>query len=187
MERVSSLVCTGCGQAVVAVEEQWVGDHPYREKQTGGVAHFRGIHWWPSLSIAGLDDAIPQQVRDAYIEGAKCIGIQAPRAAAVMFRRTLEAVVRDKGSAQAIAALDDPKHGSLAAALRVMANEATLHPTLAEWAKEIRLGGNAGGHFDPIDDVTIEEAESLSRFVRELFDYLYEMPAKLRRARQSRT
>jgi hypothetical protein len=53
-----------------------------------------------------------------------------------------------------------------------------------EWAKELRLAGNVGGHFDPIDDVTLQEAEGLSKLLRSVLVYLYEVPAKLRRARE---
>jgi hypothetical protein len=104
----------------------------------------------------------------------------APRAAAVMFRRTLEAVVRSSGSANAVETLDKK---NLAAALSVMAAEHTLDPALAQWAKELRLVGNLGGHFDPLDDVQMDEAEEMSRLARGLFTYLYEMPAKLARSR----
>jgi hypothetical protein len=71
----------------------------------------------------------------------------------------------------------------LAAALSVMAAEHTLDPALAQWAKELRLVGNLGGHFDPLDDVQMDEAEEMSRLARGLFTYLYEMPAKLARSR----
>lgn len=98
-----------------------------------------------------------------------------------MFRRSLEAIIRDRGSAAAVKALDD---GNLAAGLRVMADEKDLDPTLAEWAKEIRLAGNVGGHFDPMDDVQPEEAEDLGKLLRSVLTYLYEMPARLKRSRK---
>jgi hypothetical protein len=52
-----------------------------------------------------------------------------------MFGRTLEAIVRGRGSAQAVKALER----NLAAALEVMATEGALSTDLAEWAKELRL------------------------------------------------
>jgi hypothetical protein len=97
-----------------------------------------------------------------------------------MFRRTLEAVVRTSGSTAAVTTLDDR---NLAAALGVMAAEHTLDPSLAQWAKELRLVGNVGGHLDPLDNVEMSEAEEMSRLARGLFTYLYEMPAKLARSR----
>jgi hypothetical protein len=115
---------------------------------SGGRVNYRGIFWYPPASVASMSEAIPVSIRDAFAEGAKCLAVRAPRAAAVMFRRSLEAVVRDKGSAAAVKAMDDP-NGSLYAGLKVMADEHTIDATLASWAKEIRLAGNAGGHFNP--------------------------------------
>jgi hypothetical protein len=36
LEQVSALQCYGCRQAVVVVEEEWVGDHPARQRVGGG-------------------------------------------------------------------------------------------------------------------------------------------------------
>jgi Domain of unknown function (DUF4145) len=66
-----------------------------------------------------------------------------------------------------------------------MADEGALDRNLAEWAKEIRLVANVGAHFDSVDDVSPEEAENLSRLLRELLRYLYEMPARIGRSRAS--
>lgn len=183
-EQVSALQCAGCGQGVVVVEEEWVGEHPARERQGGGTISYRGIHWWPVPAAANLDASIPPEVVGGFTEGVRCLSAQAPRAAAVMFRRTLEAVVRASGSATAVRTLEDR---NLAAALAVMATEHTLDPSLAQWAKELRLVGNAGGHLDPLDDVDMDEAEEMSRLARGMFTYLYEMPAKLARSRAPRS
>jgi len=99
-----------------------------------------------------------------------------------MFRRSLEAVVRERGSAAPVKAMEDPR-GSLYAGLKAMADEHTLDATLAGWAKEIRLAGNAGGHFDPLDDVAMDEATEMSKLIRNLFTFLYEAPARLARSR----
>jgi hypothetical protein len=96
-----------------------------------------------------------------------------------MLRRTLETVVHDKGSEAAQKALER----NLAKALEIMADEHVLTAALAELATEIRLVGNAGAHFDPLDDVTKEEAEDLQHLTRRLLEYVYEMPARIRRSR----
>lgn len=179
-QRVNALFCLGCGEATVVVEEKWIGQHPWREGFRGGTIRWRGIHWWPPVAIAGISDAVPANIRACFVEGLRCLGAGAPRGAAVMFRRTLEAVVRDKGSQAAVAAMEQK---NLFNGLKVMAEEHTLTPDLAEWAKEIRLAGNVGGHFDPIDDVDLAEAEDLGRLLRSLLIYLYEIGAQIRRAR----
>jgi uncharacterized protein DUF4145 len=182
IDQVAVLMCRGCRQGTVVVEEEWIGDTPRREGyRTGGTIRWKGIHWWPPPGALDLDPAIPKPLREAYAEGLRCVSVRAPRAAAVMFRRTIEGVVHDRGSQDAQAARN------LAAGLRVMANEHALDPTLADWAEEVRLGGNAGAHFDPMDDMTMEEAESLARLVAELFNYLYTLPATIQRRRAKQT
>jgi len=180
LEQVSALQCFGCGQATAVVEEEWIGERRARDGGNSGQISYRGIHWWPPPSAANLDPAIPAQVVDVFGEGLRCLSVRAPRAAAVMFRRSLEAVVRASGSAAAVKTLDDK---NLASALAVMAKEHALDPTLAQWAKELRLVGNVAGHVDPADNVDMSEAEEMSRLARGLFTYLYEMPARLARGR----
>ena len=128
LDRVSSLMCSGCKQATAVVEEKWIGDHPAREGiQGGGTVKYRGVHWWPPPSSADLDESIPGGLRDSYAEAMRALSARAPRAAAVMLRRTVEGLVRESGSAAARNALDR----NLAAGLRVMADEHALDANLA--------------------------------------------------------
>lgn len=171
-DRVSSLVCRHCRQAVIVIEEQWIGDFPTREKRTSGTVSHRGFHWWP-LPDTNLPEDIPLQIREAFAEASSCLSANCPRASAVMARRTLEAVAADKGQTR----------GNLAERLSALHNNGVLLPTLADWAKEVRLIGNNGAHFDPINSVTKEDARQLLSFVRELLKYLYELPADLAKRR----
>ncbi len=67
-----------------------------------------------------------------------------------------------------------------------MAEEHILDANLSTWADEIRLVGNVGAHFDPIDDVTLAEATDLAKLTRQLLHYVYELPASIQRKRGSR-
>jgi hypothetical protein len=96
-----------------------------------------------------------------------------------MFRRTLEALVVDRGGAGAQGAAKR----NLASALSELASEGVLDRNLAEWAKEIRVVGNVGAHFDPQQSVDQGEAENLSRLTRQILHYVYELPASIRRTR----
>jgi hypothetical protein len=91
-----------------------------------------------------------------------------------MARRTLEAIAVDKGETA----------GTLAQKLQQLAEKGHLLPTLADWAKEVRLVGNSGAHFDPIDDVSIDDARQLVEFIRELAKFLYVLPFELNERRQ---
>lgn len=170
IDRVSSLICRHCKQGVVVVEEEWVGDHPGKEAKTGGEVSYRGIHWWP-IPEAYLSSDIPDEIASVFAEAAKSLYANCPRAFAVMARKALEAICANKGETS----------GILADRLANLKSKGILQPTLADWAKEVRLIGNVGAHFDPIQTVTMEDAKQLLSFLRELLKYLYELPAELTR------
>lgn len=176
IDQVSSLICRNCGQGTVVVEEQWVGGHPVRERMVGGPISWRGIHWWP-LPQARKSPDVPSEIADALAEAATALAAGCYRASAVMARRTLEAVTVDQGQTS----------GTLAARLTALSSSGVLQPTLGDWAREVRLVGNTGAHFDPIETVQREDAEQLLSFVQELLRYLYELPAELNRRRSGST
>jgi hypothetical protein len=157
----------------VVVEEKWIGDHSAREGiKGGGIQQYRGVHWWP-LPDTKLSVDIPAEIASAYAEAMAALYANCPRASAVMARRTLEAITVDKGET----------NGNLATRLRALATKGVLHPSLADWAQEVRLVGNSGAHYDVIHHVSFDDARQLVNFVRELLRYLYELPADLARRR----
>jgi hypothetical protein len=172
IDRVSSLICRNCGHGVVVVEEEYIGDLPKKHQKAGGIMSFRGIHWWP-LPENNLSPDIPDDIANVFSEAATALMANCPRASAVMSRRTLEAITVERGEAK----------GSLAERLKYLSEKGILHPSLTEWAKEVRLIGNKGAHFDPIYEVSNEDATQLITFIRELLMYLYELPAELNRRR----
>ena len=76
------------------------------------------------------------------------------------------------------------KPPNLYSGLKVMADEGALDKSLAEWAKAVRAVADFGAHFDvSAQEITSAEAEDLSRLVREMLRFLYEMPARVSRSR----
>ncbi|MDR3572433.1 MAG: DUF4145 domain-containing protein [Anaerolineaceae bacterium] len=174
IDQATALICRHCKQGVIVIEEQWIGDHPRKEGLFGGTVTYRGIHWWP-LPGANLSQDIPINIASAFEEAILCLSANCPRASAVMARRTLEAIAFDKGETR-----DDQV---LQKKIDNLVTKNLLPPALSDYAKEVRLVGNIGGHFDPINEVTTKDAQQLMIFVRELLKYLYEMPADLARRR----
>jgi hypothetical protein len=172
IDRVTSLICRHCNQGVIVIEEQWIAENPKKKQNSGGIVSFRGIHWWP-LPEAKLSPDVPANIASVFTEEVLTLSANCPRASAVMSRRTLEAITVEKGETK----------GSLAERLGNLGTKGILHPTLSEWAKEVRLVGNAGAHFDPIEKVTIDDARQLVNFIRELLKFLYELPAELQKRR----
>jgi hypothetical protein len=170
VERASVLICMGCQEGTAVVEVTTDGHN------------YRGIHWWPPPSAMNLDPSIPDDLRLAYDEGMRCLAVQCPHAAVVMFRRLLEGIVADRGSEAARAAAAK----ALARGLRVMADEHVLESGLADWAQEIRIVGNTGAHYDALAIVTLDEARDLSDLARRMLEYIYELPARIQRGRANR-
>jgi len=174
VDQVSILDCRNCRQRIVVVEEQRIADRSWREpkagKERGGILTWRGIHWWPAADTQMSSD-VPVQIGEVFQEAVRAAHAECPRASAVMARRTLEAITADKGETT----------GALAGRLKKLAASGVLLSTLADWASEVRLVGNAGAHYDPMDSVSKKDAEQLIAFVGELLRYLYELPAKLAR------
>jgi len=166
--------CSACFEGCLAIERRLLNKTP--------VEH-TAIYWWPPPGSAPLDASIPGDLSTAFREGMRCFGAAAPHAAAVMYRRTIEGIVRDKGSERAVKQLES---SDLPGALKIMAKEHDLDSTLADWADEVRGLGNVGGHFDPLEEVNMEQAADLSHLVRQILRYKYEEPARRQRLRESR-
>ena len=169
-ERSVILKCMGCDKSIVVIERT----------QSMAPPTYRPVHWWPLDGASDLDQSIPQDVSSAYSEGQRALSVKAPRAAAVMFRGMLAHVVKDKGSPAAQA-----KH-TLFDRLEQMSNDGSLHPSLVEWARDIRILGNAAAHPDSLDPISEDEAADLARLCRQLLNVIYEVPARIARGRTAR-
>jgi hypothetical protein len=174
LDRVASLRCRNCHQATAVIEEKWVGEGHHTTSKSGTI-WWKGVHWWP-LPDAQSPEGVPNEIADAFREAARALGANCPRASLVMSRRTLEAVTVDKGQTS----------GTLAERLRALSANGALHPSLVDWATEVRLAGNLGAHFDPMSPVSSEDAKAVLVFVKELLRFMYELPRQVARARTSR-
>jgi len=174
LQRVVSLICQGCSQGVVVIEENYL-DVDEQEKKARPFGYYRGIYHWP-LATANVSSDVPDGIANVFAEAVQAVAARLPRAAAILARATLDAITLDKG---------EPANKPLAKRLENMATRNALQPELAEWATEVRLIGNESAH-DPKAQVELKDAEQLIAFERELLRYLYEMPAELARRRVAR-
>lgn len=164
-ERVDVLSCYGCQESLLVVtENSFEGDQNI-------------LHVFPAPGAGSLDDSVDKDVASAFDEGMRCLSIGANRAAAVMFRSALSLFIKDKGSDSAKA----ERH--LKTALNQMKTDGALHPSLWDWADHLNQIGNEGAHPEEYDDVTEQEALGLSKFLKNLINIEYEMPARLVRDR----
>ncbi len=169
-DRVVSLMCRNCKQPVVVVEEQ------YLVKQNQGLTvHYKGLFWWP-FSNNIYSEIIPENVQSSLEEAKRARFSQCFRASAVMSRRSLEALCSHMGY----------EDGTLFKRLEKMSKDGTLQNNLFDWANEIRLIGNSGAHFDPINEVLEEDANQIILFLEEVIKYLIIMPYEIEKRRQSK-
>jgi hypothetical protein len=173
-EQVTVFICRHCHQGVSVVEEQLADGVSRRDGGRTGEITWRGVHWWP-LPGTTAHPAVPAEIASAFGEAQLTLSANCPRASAVMARRTLEAIAEDKGQAS----------GTLAQRLERLKQSGLLHPTLADWATEVRLIGNKGAHFDPLHDVSRDDAAQLVKFTGELLRFLYILPSELDARRKS--
>lgn len=92
-------------------------------------------------------------------------------AAATCCRRTLEGVLRDRGTGE--------QHKNLADAIRDLSKKADLAAPIVEISDLLRMGGNLGAHFSDDGDPTPEVAQSMIDMVEFLLEYLYEVPGRI--------
>lgn len=182
LQRVAVLKCQGCGDNVVVIESKCIDGRPVpvSSGSRSGREEWRGIHWWPAPGMQPGDPDIPTSVADTIAEGTRCLAVQAPRAAVVMFRAALGQIVHNKGSDAA------QKQKGLYQQLKKMADEGALEKTVAEWATEVRLVGNAGAHPSTLDAVSQDEAAELLLLISEITNLLYVTLARVERSKAAR-
>lgn len=177
-ERVGVLKCRNCGQGTVVVERlergapiviQGISMDALR------AARVVPIHWWPTVG-GTVHEAVPLPIRSALEEAHTTLGAGCYRSATIMARHALEALTEDQGATKY--SLDDR--------LKEMVAAHKLQPSLAAWATEVRLVGNAGAH-NPLAAVPREDAEDLLDFMRELVNYLYVLPFELKERRKKKS
>lgn len=173
IDQATSLECRNCHQPVIVIEQEFVGDMPSNKKHSGGHINYRGLFWWPFQGMEISPD-IPEIIQKILQEAKISYSYQCYRASAVMSRRTLEAITIDKGETE----------GVLAKRIKNLIDKGILDRNLGEWATEIRLIGNSGAHFDPINDVEKEDANQIILFIEELIKYVYVMPTEIARRRK---
>lgn len=135
---------------------------------------------WPTPGSALLDSVVPLTVSTAYDEAVRCLSAHAPNGAVAMLRTTLTWIVEDKGSEEAKARPD------LKDKIKAMVADGGLPRALSDWADHVRLYGNAGVHPDKFGDVSMEEAEEVSRLTYSLIESIYILPANIAKRQTER-
>lgn len=116
-----------------------------------------------------IDQSVPQEVAEDYIEGLKCLSVGAYKAAVTMFRRSLQTAAIEKSA---------PRGKELRDQIDDLANKKIIPNSLKELAHQIRVTGNDGAHPNLVN-IKPEDAKEIKEFTNHFFDYVYVMPSRV--------
>ncbi len=116
---------------------------------------------YPPLE-SGLDATIPPAIRAAFQEARTCLRAKAHTAAAIMCRKTLEAVAAEVGVSTR----------NLASALTAMRDKGLIETRLYQWADALRVSGNEAAH-DVNIVVSPQDARDIVDFTSALLEYVF--------------
>lgn len=132
---------------------------------------------FPSV-VPEVDESVPANISEDFIEGVQCLNIGANKATVTMFRRTLELIADDK----------EAEGGRLVDKIESLSTKKIIPEDLVLIANEIRFLGNYGAHpsDDGLDEISSDEAEDIKDFIEHLFNWLYVMPSQAATAKARR-
>ncbi len=125
---------------------------------------------WPKALASEAPDDVPAHVVRNFLQAEDARKRKHNEAAGMAYRRALELTLKDVGP--------DLK-GTLQKRIDKLAEIQRLTPDLAQWAHSVRELGNEAAHDEP--EPSEEDVDDLAAFTRILLEYLYTMPAKVRK------
>ncbi len=129
---------------------------------------------WPR-KLEKYPEHWPESVGRFWLQAHRSIGEENWDAAAVMARSSLQAALRGNGA----------KGGSLKAEIDDLASRGLLPPIIRDWSHNLRLLGNESAHPQASQPATDpKDARDTVRFLDFLFEYLYDLPERIKKYRE---
>ncbi|MEL6235639.1 MAG: DUF4145 domain-containing protein [Pseudomonadota bacterium] len=126
----------------------------------------------PEVNIRNL----PENVKSAFREAERGFEIGIYSSAAIQLRRALERAIRH---------INPDASGNLYRMICQLEGNATLPPSMIEWAHAIRLFGNESAHGEN-EEPSASETADIREFTHLFLRYVFEMPHRVEAARQRR-
>ena len=168
--RRALFLCGACKEGVIW---EWWGN-PQSIVNVIGFLDRWGIYLsrqWPEPLPGAAPDDTPPNVGKFFAQGVSSLETGSFDAAGMMFRKALESATK---------ILDpDSANARLVRRIDLLAEAQKITPDLAQWAHEIRLGGNDAAHEEEL--FTQEEAEELRHFIESFLRYAFTLPSAVRR------
>lgn len=171
--------CDYCGYPNIAMKQRFrYGNMDYDESHfaSGNDEQAKYLRWLPDEPLGREFEEVPEHIADAASEAYACFSIRSYRAAILMARSVLEATAKDKGV----------EKGNLASKIDALADKGVISPQIKDEAHEIRYLGNDMAHGDFVEPVTEEDADDMLGFLATFLNYVYQMPAAIRRRQDAR-
>lgn len=153
---------------------------------TGSLAPFVRVEGYVSLKdIASVEppEFLPSNIQAVFQEGARCLTVSAPNAAAAMFRLCLDLATKDLLPDDDVEGLSDKVRHKLGWRLPWLFRTGRLPRELEDLSHCIREDGNDGAHDGTL---TLNDAQDLCDFAKMLLERQYTEPERLRQAKQRR-
>ena len=151
----------------------------------GSIAVFQGHHSshdtlrnaaleciYPAPPSEDAPPFTPDRCRRFFRQGMSSLHTGNPDAAGAMFRKALEAGLKEKFLSNKRNLIDQIKEA---------ADSGLLTQDMADWANHIRVSGNEAAHGD---DYTMKQAKALQVFTELVLIYLFELPGRLSEEQQ---
>ncbi|HEJ7103059.1 DUF4145 domain-containing protein [Serratia ureilytica] len=155
-------------------------------KEKGMVDHFvtvKGYSTFIDYTYKRPPEFLPQEINDAFIEGAKCMSIGCYNAAATMFRLCLDFATKELLPKNDDDGLNQKIRRSLGFRMEWLFKRNILPESLKELAECVKDDGNDGAHQGILDQTA---ALDLQDFAETLLERLYTEKERLRLAKARR-
>lgn len=184
-------ICRACNRTTVFLlspkqphMNDWLVNQVGRQDQN--VSEFINVLGYVSIKDARAAEAptdLPDEIGAAWREGATCLAVKCPNAAAAMFRLCLDHATKGLLPEEDLDGLNNKIRRSLGLRLDWLFNTNRLPEAFRELSTAVKDDGNDGAHDGTL---TQEEGEDLMDFAYALLDRLYSEPARLKASKLRR-
>lgn len=122
---------------------------------------------WPAPATTEISSSIPDAARRDIKDAQKCLSHGIYSAAAVLFGRALERLVKEKTG----------ENHMIGRGLKALLEKGAIDQRLYDWAEALRKERNFCAHASD-EDTTKENAKDVIDFTIAIFDYVYTLAEK---------
>ncbi len=163
--------CGSCLEGVIWEYSTASGQHPMGSN--GEVRQFHIVlgEQWPKPESGAAPQDTPASVASYFEQGTSSLEAGNFDSAGMMFRKTLESATR----------ILDTNLSKIPLVKRIenLAAGGKITADLAQWAHEVRLGGNEAAHDE--EPFSLEDCRDLCNFIENFLRYAFTLPSAVKR------